>query len=313
MTIIAGKKAGFWGAHQEAVSISVDGAPMTQVGSSLEYYVTDRTMAMWDPNQPVVVYDGVTEIVPSRIDYAGGYVTLQAAPSGALTTDFYYLPIEALGGAYGVKADLKADTKDITTFSGTLNSAVAWKEFVATLKGWSMSVQRHFFYAKASLTTAIGTANAELKWEWNDPGLGGHAEAIEYVAGGSLSVVRAANVTTVTYVAATTTAAQVKTAVETDPTLSALWTLSYPAGNDGSGKVGAVAHTHLSGGRDSTEISKLGTKVLCVMYLDIMTGTVAKLEGVGVMSGLSPDCKLEALVESDVTFEGTGALRLHTV
>jgi len=313
MTIIAGSKAGFWGAHQEAVSVAATGAAMTRVGSTLEYYVTDRSKAMWDPNQPVVVYDGGSAIVPSRIDHAGGYVTLQAAPSGALTTDFKYFTIEALGGAYGVKADLKADTKDITTFSGVLNSAVAWKEFTSTLKGWSMTVQRHFFYAKASFTTTIGTANAELKWEWNDPGLSGHAEAVEYTAGGSLSVSRVANVTTVTYVAATTTAAQVKAAVEADPTLAALWTVSYPTGNDGTGKVGAVAHTHLSGGRDSAEISKLGTKVLCVMYLDIMTGTTAKLEGVGVMSGLSPDCKLEALVESDVTFEGTGALRFHAV
>jgi hypothetical protein len=285
---------------------------MTQVGSTLEYYITDRAKAMWDPNQTVVVKVSGSPVTPSRIDHAGGYVTLQSQPGGAVTVDVYYFEIEALGGAYGITADLKADTKDVTVFSPTLNSAVAWRQFLSTLKGWSMSVKRHFFYAKASVTTNITGNNNDLTWTWKDPGIGGNAEAIKYEAGGSLEITRASNETVVTYVTGSTTAAQVKAHLEADPTLNALWELSYPVGNDGSGIVAAVAHTHATGGRDSAEISKMGARCLCVMYLNIMTGSIAKLEGVGILKGMTPDCTLEALVESDITFEGTSALRFHT-
>ncbi|MCK9570399.1 hypothetical protein M0R72_15740 [Candidatus Pacearchaeota archaeon] len=438
MTIIEGKKAGFWAPHQEAVSV-IGGTKegMTQVGSTLEYYITDRTHAMWDPAKAALIYDGDTAITPSRIDYAGGYVTLQSVPAGTVTCTIYYFAIEALGGAYSWKADLKSDTKEVTTFPAALNSATAWKEYVATLEGWNCSVSRHFFLAKASVTTAIETADANLTWEWNDPGKAGNAEAIVYTANGAAGVARDANVTTVTYTADTTTAKDVKDMIEADPALSLLWTLTYPvtdwnagyhtgganpsidisggtdtsfniqadsetsaslitltvaglnsgaaiatamqaairalggaytsvtvsyegapdtdyylitsgttgavsvititdatannvadnlkigvanggastAGNEGtgSGKVGAVTHVHASGGRDSEDIAKLGTKCLCVMYLDNTTGSIGKLEGIGTLTGLSPTCTLESLAESDITFEGTSALRYHTV
>jgi len=436
LTIIEGKKAGFWSAEPEAISV-IGGTKeaMTQVGSTLEYFITDRTHAMWDPLKAVLIYDDATLVSPARIDYAGGYVTLPSTPVGTVTCTIYYFAIEALGGGYNVSADLKSDTKEVTTFSSTLNSATAWKEYVATLKGWSMSVKRHFFHAKASVTTAIGTTDANLKWEWTNPGIDGNAEAIVYATGTPLSVVRAANVTTVTYLDDSTIASEVKTLVEADPVISLLWSLSYPvtdwnagfhaggtnpsvdisggtdtsfkiladsestaqtvtltvaglnsgsliaaamqaairalggayslvtvtyegspvtdyylitsgttgatsaititnatsnnvadnlkigvanggsstAGNagTGAGKVGVVAHTHATGGRNSAEIARLGQKTLCVMYLNIITGQIAKLEGIGHLTGISPDCQLESLIESDVTFEGTGALRFH--
>lgn len=442
MTIIEGKKAGFWCPQLEAnattlSSTAATGEAMTQVGSTLEYYISTRSKCWWDPNKAVVVYDGVTPITPSRIDYAGGYVTLQAAPTGAVTVDIYYFALEALGGAYGWKADLKSDTKEVTTFPGTLNTATAWKEYVSTLEGWNCSISRHFFAAKASVSTAIATANANLKWEWKEAGRAGNNEAIVYEAGAELQIARADNVTTVTYENGVTTAALLKAHLEGDTVLAALWDLSYlttdwtagyhtggqnpsvdisggtdtsfqiqadsetspslitltvaglnsgaaiaaamqvairalggaysavtvtyegapvtdyylitsgttgvasaititnatsnnvadnlkigaanggasTAGTAGSGAglVGAVSHVHATGGRDSSDLARLGTKVLAVMYLNNTTGAIGKLEGVGNMTGLSPDCKLESLVESDVTIEGTGALRYHTV
>jgi len=438
MTIIVGGKAGFWCPHQDAASV-IGGTKeaMTQVGSTLEYYITDRTHCMWDANKAILIYDDDTLLTPSRTDPAGGYVTLQAAPGGTVTCTIYYFAIEALGGAYGWKADLKADTKEVTVFPGTLNTATAWKEYVATLEGWNCSISRHFFVGKASVSTAIGTANANLKWEWKDPGKAGNDEAIVYEAGAELQIARADNVTTVTYVAATSTAADVKGHLEADPVLAALWDASYlvtdwtagfhaggsnpsvdisggtdtsfriqadsetssslitltVAGLDsgatiaaamqvairalggaysavtvtyegspitdyylitsgitgaasaititdattanladdlkigvanggastagtagsGAGQVGAVSHVHAAGGRDSSDLARLGTKVLAVMYLNNTTGAIGKLEGIGNMTGLGPDCKLESLVESDVTVEGTGALRYHTV
>jgi len=442
MTIITGAKAGFWCPQSEdgsnvLVSTAATGEAMTQVGSTLEYYISTRSKCWWDPNKAVVVKDAGSAIVPSRIDYAGGYVTLQAVPTGSVTVDIYYFALEALGGAYGWKADLKADTKEVTTFPSALNTAAAWKEYVATLEGWSCSISRHFFTAKASVSTAIATANANLKWEWRDAGRAGNNEAIVYEAGGSLEIARAANVTTVTYENGVTTAALLKAHLEGDTVLAALWDLSYlvtdwtagfhtgganpsidisggtdtsfriqadsetssslitltVAGLDsgatiaaamqvairalggaysavtvtyegspitdyylitsgitgaasaititdattanladdlkigvanggastagtagsGAGQVGAVSHVHAAGGRDSSDLARLGTKVLAVMYLNNTTGAIGKLEGVGTMTGLSPECTLESLVESNVTIEGTGALRYHTV
>ena len=168
MTVISGAKAGFWAPHAEAVSVAATAEAMTIVGSTLEYYITNRAKCWWDPNLAVVVKDAGAPIIPSRIDHAGGYVTLQAAPAGAVTVDVYYFTLEALGGAYGVDATLKADTKEVTTFSGTLNSAAAWREYVSLIQSWTMNVKRHFFYAKANFTTALG-ATKDLKWEWKDP------------------------------------------------------------------------------------------------------------------------------------------------
>jgi len=442
MTIITGAKAGFWCPQSEdgsnvLVSTAATGEAMTQVGSTLEYYISTRSKCWWDPNKAVVVKVDGSAVTPSRIDYAGGYVTLQTDTAEAVTVDIYYFALEALGGAYGWKTDLKADTKEVTTFPGTLNTATAWKEYVATLEGWNCSISRHFFTGKASVSTAIGTANANLKWEWKDPGRAGNNEALVYEAGAELQIARADNVTTVTYIAATSTAADVKGHLEADPVLAALWDASYlvtdwtagfhagganpsidisggtdssfkiladsestaqtvtlavaglnsgatiaaamqaairalggayslvtvtyegapatdyylitsgttgstsaititnatsnnvadnlkigvanggasTAGTAGSGAglVGAVSHVHASGGRDSSDLARLGTKVLAVMYINNTTGSIGKLEGVGNMTGLSPETTLDALVESNVTIEGVGALRYHTV
>lgn len=314
MTIISGAKAGFWCPLPDAVSeIGGTKEAMTQVGATLEYYITDRTHAMWDPDKPILIYDGTTLITPSRIDCAGGYVTLQAAPAGAVTCTIYYFSLYAIGGAYGVSADLRSETKEITTFPSELNTATAWKEYLPTLISWTMSIKRHFFLANATLTTTLATANSNLTWTAKTPGLAGNLKSIEYVSGGALGIALVGNDLTVTFVAATTTAAQIRDYVLASSTLSEVFDVSFPTGNDGTGVVGVIAHTHLANGRDYAELSKFGEKTLCVMYLNNTTGSIGKLEGVGHLTGIGPDCKLEALVESDVTLEGTGALRYHTV
>lgn len=437
MTVISGAKAGFWCPHVEAVSVAATAEAMTEVGSTLEYYITDRAHAWWDPTKAVVVYDGVTPVAPARIDYAGGYVMLPSTPAGAVTCDVYCYDLEALGGAYGVKADLRCDTRDCTVFSNALNSAVAWKEFTSTMESWTMTVQKHFFFAKASVTTALAGTKNDLKWEWIKPGVDGNAEALVYSADGALEIARAANITTVTYEAAVTTAAAIKAHLEADPVLTLLWATTYPTtddtagyhtgaqnpsvdisggsdtsfcikvdsevatqtivltvgglnsgaliaaamqagirakggaytlvtvtyegapvtdyylitsgtkgatsavtitdattanvadnlkiavanggvstagtSDDGSGIVAAVSHVHAAGGRSSDELARLGQKVLCCMYLNTTTGSVIKLEGVGIMTGITPSTALEELVESDISFQGTSALRMHTL
>ena len=309
----AGKTGTFYISRGDSTRYAGEGC--TQVGSTNSYYITDRTKAWWDPAYEVVAYDGGVAITTGyTVDYAGGYVNLSATPTGAVTVDAYAIPMEQLGGVYGWSASKKAGTADTTTFpavAGTLTD----KSFIGIpVCEWSATCKRHWWYARATVTTSIAGDNNDLTWTWIDSGSFGNSEAIKYESGAELQIARADNETVVTYVAATSTASDVKSHLEADTTLDALWELSYPVDNDGTGVVGDVAHTHASGGRDSLEqISSLATKVLCVFYLENDAATSARLEGVGIITGLDVEESLESIVEVPLTFQGTGALCYHAV
>lgn len=317
MTVITGLKAGFWNVF--ATSVAATGEACTRVGTTNEFYIADRTKCMWDPNQPVVVYVGGSAVTPSEIDYAGGYVLLSSYTSGAVTVNCYYSPIEMLGGGYEVDVDFSAEAMDVTTFSNTLNTPAAWRKFIGNgIKDWGVSVQRHYYFAKASKTVDCTNDNSDLTWTWRKEGTAGNTEQVRYVVSGTdtpLAVARADHLTTVTVGTdesgnAESTAAQVKTAAES--AVGTLYELSYPGAQTGAGIVEAKSAANLTGGRDSEDISRLGTKCLCVVYLNITTGSIIKLEGVGILTNISPNCKLEDVVESPLEFKGTGRLRMHT-
>lgn len=320
MTAISGSKAGFWVPTADD-SQAATGEAMTRVGTTNEYYITDREKAWWDPDQPVTVYDDSVEVEGCQIDYAGGFVTLPEASSGDVTVDCYYFQMEQLAGGYGVSIDAKSNEADITCFSKALNSPVQWKRFISTLKEWTVTVKRHFVFAQAWHQTAFSTPNSNLVWTWKTPGPDGNLESITYVVSGyntSLEVTRAAGVTTVTVGTdgsgnAITTAAQVKAHVDADPVLSELWDVQFASGENGTGIVECLTETDLHGGRDYDDLVKLGRKVLCCAYLDTTTGSIKKLEGVGILTGFSPDAKLDGLIENDLTFRGDDRLRYHMV
>jgi hypothetical protein len=308
-----GKASTFYHPTPGGVPVLVSGAAMTQVGSTLTYYITTRTNAWWDPNSPVVVLDGVTPVVGAKIIHAGGYVILPAAPVGTVTVNVYTLPLEKLGGGFGWSASKKGGTAETTTFPAIAGTVTDKTHIGTGIVEWTGSVKRHFWYAMASWFDPIATPNASLTWTWKGSGSFGNDEAIVYSSGGALEVARAANVTTVTYIAATTTAAQIKAHVEADPVLSALWDLTYTSG-DGSGVVGAVSHVHATGGRDSLQqLSSVGAKVLALFYLEnANAATSLRLEGVGIITNLAIDEALETLLDSPIDFQGTGPLSLHS-
>ena len=308
-----GKASSFYFPTPGGTPVAANGENMTQVGSTLTYYITDRTKAWWSPNHAVVVLDGVTPVTGCQIVYAGGYVTLPAAPVGTVTVNVYTLPLEKLGGGFGWSASKKGGTVETTVFPA-LAATLADKSHIGTgIVEWAGSVKRHFWYARASWADPIATPNASLTWTWKGSGSFGNDEAIVYEAGAELQVTRAANVTTVTYVTggATTTAKNVKDHVEADAVLNALWELSYTTG-DGSGLVGAVSHVHCSGGRDNLQqLSSVATKVLCIFYLETAAATSLRLEGVGIITNLAVDEPLEALIDDSIDFQGTSPLSLH--
>jgi hypothetical protein len=292
-------------------SVAVTDGACSRDGTTERFYITDRSKSWFDPEKPVVVKKDGTPITPGEIYYAAGAFTVPGYTSGTITVDAYYFQPSWLGGCYGFDISPKADKKDVTVFPDTLNASVAWRKYIPTIKDWTATINRHFWYAYA--WAALLTGNAGLVWRWKSPGVAGNSERITYVAGGSFSVARASNLTTVTFVSGTTKASDVKAAVEADATLKNLWELSYPTGGNGSGTITAVSPTYASGGRDySSDIAMLGKKVLVRFYLDVSTSSQEIISGVGAIEGVPADVKLEDVVESDITVQGDGPLIYHT-
>lgn len=285
----------------------------TRVGSTLEFYITDRDKSWWDPAHVPVIAVGGTPVTPTDIDYAAGMVTLSSYSSGAVTASGYYFTPEWLGGGYGFDISPKADKKEVTTFPKELDTATKWRKYISALKDWTAKVNRHYWYGRA-WTLMDCAANGDLIWTWKSYGTPGNLEQIEYVEGASLAVARAANKTTVTIEAGVTTAADVKAAIEADATLSELWAVDYSGTQTGAGYVEVKTAQTCEGGRDhSQDIARLGTKVLVRFYLDVTTSGLEILSGVAHVEGVPLDCKLDAVIEADLTLQGDGRLKYHTM
>jgi hypothetical protein len=117
----------------------------------------------------------------------------------------------------------------------------------------------HFGYAnKGQLTTALAGSNNDLTFRANTQGVVGNSTTIAYVVAGastplSVSVTGSAitvNVATNGSSVATSTAAQVRDAVNAHAQAGQLVSAENATGNDGTGVVTALAATPLAGGTD---------------------------------------------------------------
>ena len=117
----------------------------------------------------------------------------------------------------------------------------------------------------AALTTALAGANNDLTYTADTPGTVGNDIRIRYLVAGNntpLSVAVAGNDITVNVAtsaggAATSTAAQVRDAINAHAGASALVTAANAAANDGTGVVAALAYTNLAGGVDDVTVTVL--------------------------------------------------------
>ncbi len=293
-------------------SQAVTGGACSQISGTNTFYITDRAKSWFDPTKTVTVKVNGTPTTPGVIYYAAGMFTIPGYTTGAVTVDAYYFTPAWLGGCYGFSIEPKVDKRDVTVFPDTLNTATQWKAYIPTLQDWTATINRHFWYAYAWVQMLSG--NAGLIWKWKTAGVSGNLERVQYVAGSPASVSRAGNLTTVTFVSDTTTAAAVKALVEADATLKNLWEITYPAGSDGSGTLTAAGPLYASGGRDySSDLSLIGTDILVRFYLDVSSASQQIISGIGTVEGIPVDLKLEEIVESDITIQGKGPLVYHTV
>lgn len=110
----------------------------------------------------------------------------------------------------------------------------------------------------AALTTALSGSNNDLTYAAKSRGSASNSVRVRYVVAGNstaLSVSVSSNDITVNVAtdsggAATSTAAQVRDAVNASAPASALVTASNATGNDGTGVVAALSFTALSGGAE---------------------------------------------------------------
>jgi hypothetical protein len=262
----------------------------------------------------VVVKDGGTIITTvEEIYYAAGIVKLHTAPIGAVTVTAKWFVPEALGGVYGFEASMKADTVDITSFPLTLNTPVIWKSYLKTLLDWTGKASRHFFTGYAWKLMDCPATNSDITWTLNKWGAGGNAYHIEYVTGGTAGVVYTSGTNTITVThTGTTTANAIITIVRADPTLDAL--VSVLRDGTGAGYISDIAVSHFAGGRDEgSDFDWAENPVLIRYYIDTTTGALQMLSGRAIVVGLPMTLKLELVQEADISFQGLGPLKYHTV
>ena len=311
MTALSGQVAALF--TNSGTSTPVLGAATTPVsGTTTEFYITDRTHSWWDAAYPVSVYDGITLVTPEEVYYAAGVVKLFAAPIGAVTITANWFVPQALGGVYGFEATMKADTVDITSFPLELNNPVIWKSYLKTLLDWTGKASRHFFTGHAYAMVNCTNPNSDITWTLREWGDGGNAEQIQYVTGAALAIVFAAHKFTVTLNTGVTTANDIKAYVDASPTLSPLVELEVDG--TGLGIVNVTSTQNFIGGHDEgTDFAWSENPVLLRYYINTTTGALQMLSGRAIVVGLPMNVKLDSVQEADLSFQGLGPLKYHTV
>ena len=115
--------------------------------------------------------------------------------------------------------------------------------------------------ASASVTTALSGSNNDLKYTSKAGAAAfatGNSVRVRYVVSGNSTPLSVSvsgkditvNVATDSGGAATSTAAQVKAAIDASTPAAALVSVANAAGNDGTGVVAALGYTSLAGGQD---------------------------------------------------------------
>lgn len=136
----------------------------------------------------------------------------------------------------------------------------------------------------AALTTAVSGDDNDLVFTAVEPGAAGNDISVTYVVAGEETPLTVTvngkditvNVATDSGGAATSTAAEVKTAIEGNTAAAALVTVANAGGNDGSGVVDALAKTNLSGASTAGTASvSVSTNAITVTTVNATAKTVS--------------------------------------
>jgi len=126
-------------AFADAATTEVTGTGITPY---TRYQVTTVADRYWDKSQAVTVkVNGVIVTTGFTLEYLSGFVVFAVARANtdAVTVSGTALAVDQVGGMFGWKLDLDSDMEEVTTFASN-----GWKEYIASLKGFSGSADAYW-------------------------------------------------------------------------------------------------------------------------------------------------------------------------
>lgn len=138
--MITGKVGAIY-VQTSAAPVAFTNEATTADAAKQRYTITNTAKRYWDKSTPVTVkVDGNTVTTGFTIEYAGGVVVFDVSQGTAVVTvSGAYLTVSQAGGFFKWSLDLEQETAEVTTFQSS-----GWKEFMATLKGFSGSAEAYW-------------------------------------------------------------------------------------------------------------------------------------------------------------------------
>lgn len=206
-----------------------------------------------------------------------------------------------LGNRASVKPSVTGENNDLVFIAKTPGTA-----------GNAITVAYSVTNTNASLTTSITGTQNDLVFTAAEPGAAGNSISVTYVVAGNSTPLTVTvngkditvNVETNGGGTATSTAAQVKTAIEGNTAAAALVTVANAGGNDGSGTVAAMPKTNLSGAA-AAEVPSVGVST------NAITVTTVNSTAAAVAEAINRHATASSLVWAAVASgnDGTGTVR----
>jgi autotransporter-associated beta strand protein len=259
--------------------VVTDGARLsgeTSVAGSLTLGTSNGATLNFDPSTVAALavggnltLNGVTAVVPSA-PYSGGGNLPIVSYTGSLTGDLSNLSFSA--GNYRPGTGLVLDTLQKLISLNVVSKALVWtgasnNEWNFADTNWADGVNPSNFFdldgvtfnitpaiLAATLTTNLSGFNDDLTFTARTPGAAGDAISIAYLdtftANTAFGLAVSGNAITVTLAidgtnSITTTAANIKSAIEASPAAAALVSVAFAAGNNGDGLVAVLPATNL--------------------------------------------------------------------
>ena len=229
---------------QSQVSTIVSGASLSRIGTTLWWMVASSTNFYWDKAKTIVVYDGITLVVPLEIDYSSGAVRLSAVPGGAVTADFYKFTVVQVGGFRNFSIDENMEMVECGCFEDDYE---VYEPGAYSANGsgdgfWSSVDSSHDFNGLTIQSRILGSAGDSISAECLVAG--NNTPLTVSLATQKITINSATSAGGV----ATSKLREIRDALEANASIAGLVRCKYTTGHDGSEIMYAIAEAHLAGG-----------------------------------------------------------------
>lgn len=137
---IHGKAANFYSHLSGAPSHDTSEAMSSPAGSTTEFIIDDSTKRYWDYSSNVTVYVGgaATSEDLYGVEYTGGRVIFDSAPSGAVTADCYTFSVAAIGGGFNWSLTMNGGLTETPEFEKN------WMHRITGIRSWEATFDRYW-------------------------------------------------------------------------------------------------------------------------------------------------------------------------